>query len=337
MESVLSATAIAIGIMIGLSFLGLGIGVGILGSRVAEAVGRNPETKNDVVHSVMTILIITSAFLLFLFAFCFLLLFFNPLVAQGMTIVFIVACVVVALLVFVMFLILKKTVNVVNAQTKTYFVDKLQAYDSLIDEKEDKLKKIDELLKNKKLGLDDEKSKDGKKNYDFDYSLIEMLSSTEYQNKELLRITKLIEEKFSFDHEKIIKEFLKCINNVSKYDFCVSLKEKFTSDIIYEVKTLLDIEVDSYMKEFLTDKEYQVYLLFKDLNGSFVVEDFIDYLDRLVDLNNPIITVYVSNKKENYDYLSKNIKTIVSDDIYSGIKIVYKDKVYDFSLSERNV
>ena len=45
------ATAIAIGIMIGLSFLGLGIGVGILGSRVAEAVGRNPETKNDVVHS----------------------------------------------------------------------------------------------------------------------------------------------------------------------------------------------------------------------------------------------------------------------------------------------
>jgi len=81
MESVLSSTAIAIGIMIGLSFLGLGIGVGILGGRVAESVGRNPETKNDVVHSVMTILIITSAFLLFLFAFCFLLLFFNPLVA----------------------------------------------------------------------------------------------------------------------------------------------------------------------------------------------------------------------------------------------------------------
>ena len=38
------------------------------------------ETKNDVVHSVMTILIITAVFLLFLFAFCFLLLFFNPLV-----------------------------------------------------------------------------------------------------------------------------------------------------------------------------------------------------------------------------------------------------------------
>jgi len=80
-ESILSASVIAIGIMIGLAFLGLGIGVGLLGGRVAEAVGRNPETKNDVVHSVMTILIITSVFLLFLFTFCFLLLFFNPLIS----------------------------------------------------------------------------------------------------------------------------------------------------------------------------------------------------------------------------------------------------------------
>jgi len=73
------------------------------------------------------------------------------------------------------------------------------------------------------------------------------------------------------------------------------------------------------------------------LNGTFTIEDFVDYLDRLVDLNDPTITIYVSNKKENYDYLSKYVKTVVADDIYSGIKIVYKDKIYDFSLSERNV
>ena len=62
METVLAATAQCIGMMIGLAFLGLGIGVGILGGRVAEAIGRNPETKNDVVHSVMTILIIKNLF-----------------------------------------------------------------------------------------------------------------------------------------------------------------------------------------------------------------------------------------------------------------------------------
>ena len=48
METVLAATAICIGIMIGLAFLGLGIGVGILGGRVAEAVGRNPEAEGKI-------------------------------------------------------------------------------------------------------------------------------------------------------------------------------------------------------------------------------------------------------------------------------------------------
>ena len=81
MENVLAATANCIGLMIGLAFLVLGIGVGILGGKVAEAIGRNPETKDDVVHSVMSILIITAIFILLLFAFCFLLLFFNPLTA----------------------------------------------------------------------------------------------------------------------------------------------------------------------------------------------------------------------------------------------------------------
>lgn len=81
MESVYTATLSCIGWMLGLAFLGLGIGIGILASKVAEAIGRNPETKNDVVHSVMTILIVTTVFLLFLFLFVFFLLFFNPLLS----------------------------------------------------------------------------------------------------------------------------------------------------------------------------------------------------------------------------------------------------------------
>ena len=81
METVQAAVATSIGTMLGLAFLGLGIGIGLLGGRVAEAVGRNPETKNDVVHSIMTILIITSVFFLFLFLFCFFLLFYNPFVS----------------------------------------------------------------------------------------------------------------------------------------------------------------------------------------------------------------------------------------------------------------
>ena len=80
METILSTTISAIGWMLGLAFLGAGIGLGILGSKAAEAIGRNPETKSDVIQGIMTVAVVLAVLLLLLFAFVFLLLYFNPLI-----------------------------------------------------------------------------------------------------------------------------------------------------------------------------------------------------------------------------------------------------------------
>ena len=70
--------------------------------------------------------------------------------------------IIIALLVFFMFLILKKTVDKVNEQTKSYFVGKLQVYDGLINEKEEQLNKINEQIENNKakLNVNDDTSKE---------------------------------------------------------------------------------------------------------------------------------------------------------------------------------
>jgi len=78
MEQIISATLLSIGIILGMAFLGLGIGMGNLGARVAEAIGRNPETKSDVIQSIMVISIVIAMLLLLLFGFVLVLLFFNP-------------------------------------------------------------------------------------------------------------------------------------------------------------------------------------------------------------------------------------------------------------------
>ena len=80
METILSTTISAIGWMLGLAFLDAGIGLGILGSKAAEAIGRNPETKSDVIQGIMTVAVVLTVLLLLLFAFVFLLLYFNPLI-----------------------------------------------------------------------------------------------------------------------------------------------------------------------------------------------------------------------------------------------------------------
>jgi F-type H+-transporting ATPase subunit c len=81
MENIIVSIMHSVGTIMGLSLLGFGIGMGLLGSKVAEAVGRNPEVKNDIVSSLMMLIIIFSIFILLMFAFCFMLLFFNPYVA----------------------------------------------------------------------------------------------------------------------------------------------------------------------------------------------------------------------------------------------------------------
>ena len=79
METILAATLSSIGWMLGLAFLGIGIGLGIMGSKAAEAIGRNPETKSDVVQGIMIVAVVLTVLTLLLFGFVFLPLFYNPL------------------------------------------------------------------------------------------------------------------------------------------------------------------------------------------------------------------------------------------------------------------
>ena len=105
---------------------------------------------------------------------------------------------------------------------------------------------------------------------------------------------------------------------------------------IYNIELMLPEERNAYLKKTLNEEEYKVYEIYLASN-KFNMEDFIDYLNKLIELNDPTVVVLVPNDKVNYDYIDKNIKTKVSDGIYKGIKILYRNKVYDFSLNEGNV
>ena len=255
-----------------------------------------------------------------------------------MVLLFVVVCLIIAFLVFLMFVILKKTVRIVNSQTKSYFVNKLQGYDDLIRDKESKLSEIDELIKDKEKGIkEDNTHNDVKTGYAFDTNVIDLLNSTQYQDKNIFELNKKIDENFVVNYEELVKDFLALCDEDKDYDFCLNLRGKFSSDAIYDLKSMMSDKQEEELKEMLSNKEYKVYEAFKLVVSDHSIDNFIDYLDQLVNLNNPKITILVGNKSKNYDHLSENIETVFNDKIYRGIKIIYRNKVYDFSLSERNV
>ena len=244
---------------------------------------------------------------------------------------------IILILVVLMFFVLKSTVKKINSQTKLYFVDKVQEYDYMIDEKLEKLSKINQELKEKEINNEEENNSINSNNYEFDYRIIDLLNKTKYQDKNIFEINKMIEEKFDIDYVGILKEFLKNIKEDDSYNFVTNLRNKFTSDIIYKLKVLTDEEQVELLNKNLSNNELEIYKAYLKINKKFNIDSFIDYLNELVDLNNPNIIVYVGNKTENYDYLSGHIQTIYSKDIYKGIKIIYKNKIYDYSLNERIV
>ena len=255
-----------------------------------------------------------------------------------MVIVFIVVCLIIAFLVTIMFLILKKTVGIVNSQTKSYFVNKLQGYDDLIKDKEDKLLEIENQIKDKEKGIKEEETdKSNNQRYAFDNNVIDLLNATKYQDNNIFELNKKIDENFVVNYEELIKDFLSLCDDKNDYDFCYNLRGKFDSDTIYRLKSMLVDDYEAELKAMLDSKEYKVYEAFRLVESDSSIENFIDYLDQLVDLNNPKIRILVGNKSENYDHLSEYIETVYNDKIYRGIKIIYRGKVYDFSLSERNV
>ena len=237
-----------------------------------------------------------------------------------------------------MFLVLKKTVGIVNAQTKSYFVNKLQGYDDLIQDKEARLQEIDEAIKDREKGIKEQETQENRNNgYAFDENVLDLLNATKYQDQNIFELNKKIDENFVVNYEELIKDFLTLCDDKNDYEFCVNLRGKFDSDTIYRLESILPEEMEKEIRNMLDNKEYKVYEAFKLVTSESSVANFIDYLDQLVNLNNPKVKVLVGNKSENYDHLSEYIETVFSDKIYRGIKIIYKNKVYDFSLSERNV
>ena len=149
-----------------------------------------------------------------------------------MFVLFGIAILVIVALVFFMFFILKGTVKKINTQTKLYFVDKLQEYDYLINQKEEKLNQINQEIRDRELKNADNEVSSKKKNYEFDYQIIDLLNKTQYQDKNIFELNKKIDEA---DDMLMSKEIDKDTHKriVSRHSQCISElmdKQKFLKD-----------------------------------------------------------------------------------------------------------
>ena len=230
-----------------------------------------------------------------------------------------------------MYLLLKRLVFKVNQQSMKYFVDKLKAYDNLIDNKENKIKELDELINDK----ENELNKKGKiKGKDSENVFLYDLGTIKYKDENTFKKFKEVDEKFNYDNKKIIEDFINeefDDNLLVSYKKYKAIRKKFTSEIIFQLFTKRENDQIKEIKTILGDSQ-EILDDFIRANRKFDLKKFISYLNKIVNDLDPHIYVYVGNKNDNYSGLSKYIKTVYDKTIFKGLKIIYKGKLYDYSI-----
>lgn len=240
-----------------------------------------------------------------------------------------VALVVLLILVIITFLFFKRIVNKVNEQSKLYFTLKLQEYDELVKEKEEKLKQIKEDNDNK------EKSNEIKEDMSKTPVIVLDDNKRKYQVDDLLKTVKKVEDRFKIDNEKILKQFL---NNkptkeeLVRFNHLEKMKQEITKIGIYNIITSTDENLLNELFDKLRMVDVDIVDAFALNTTNPTVEDFLNYLENELNKCDPHIYVEVGDKNVNFDYLSDRIVTEYNEKIYKGIMVIYRNKMYDYSL-----
>lgn len=244
----------------------------------------------------------------------------------------IVLIIIISLLALILFSALKKLIENITSDSKEYYFKKMQDYDAEILKKEQKLSSLT-------FPNDEEKVKDNERVIQrnaVDRELLNVINSTDYEMANALKIANKVDEIFRIDEEKILKDFVSKTKVNENYKTYQMLQDRFSPNLIYKLKLLNSATQVKTISEMLSDEEYEVFNAYVTTR-KFKLEKFLLDLDLLIENNLPKIEVIVGNKTKNYDYLSPYIKTTYSDDIYKGMIIKYQDRIYDYSINERDV
>ena len=226
----------------------------------------------------------------------------------------------------VVFFILMSTVKNINEQGRSYFVLKLQQYDEEQNKKKEN-NSLEEEENNKEVSNDT-----GKKSG----TLVYLDSNNNYEVENILEIVKKVDSKFSFNNEDIVKKFVNVIantNGYNEYNQLNKIKEYINKIGVYNILTSDEEGFVDNIQENIKNINEGIYDKYMTNKYEFDIEDFIDYIDSEMGVCDPNVYVHVGKKNENYDHIDKRVKTIYDRSVYKGIKIIYKNKMYDYSLN----
>ena len=253
----------------------------------------------------------------------------------------VLSIIVVAVFLLVIVVLLVLTTRRVNVLAKKNFVDKLQEYDFLIDDKEKKVEELNKTISEQRAEFDRlekmraaKEEEFNKKQEEHEVVLPRHASLTDGGN--VLADYRAIRDEFDFNVEKIVNKFIKDhpvkVENVQKYQQFVRLRVYFGFKTIYKLSTYKPNEQIAIIKKLLRGDEWEIFESLIGKNKKINLNEIVQKMDRYIMKYDPKIYVYVPEKGRDYGYLGENVVTKSDKKITEGFKIIYGGVVFDYSI-----
>ena len=253
---------------------------------------------------------------------------------------------IIIMLVFVFFLF-KNILKRMDDNAKRYFVNKMQDYDYIVEEKREELNniksEIQELEKENKNIIskkEDEFKIPQKKNNNEGNDFIEVqyeLKTPKFREEDFFKNYKELKRIFTVDNENLIKKFVKEHKNEKEekeYNSLNKIRNKFDENAVYECLTLNKNEQLQVIQEVLTATDKKTLKLDKILEEKkdFGIEDLIKLIDDRIEKVDPYIYIYMNVIDKNYGKIDKNIILKQYNNMSEGMIIKFRNKIYDYSI-----
>ena len=167
------------------------------------------------------------------------------------------------------------------------------------------------------------------------YVVADNINETSYKNSDFKNDYKVLKEEMSFNKQDVIKDVIRNEDDGLSVlgKIAIRLKDGISFDTIYKLSTLSsDEQLNVLESSFDPNEKLILNQYLKQNKNSFNSIEFFDYVNQVAKMEDPNFYVKTGWKNDDFNNIDRKVVTVYDEEITEGVKIVHKDKVYDYSI-----
>ncbi|MGI6145495.1 MAG: hypothetical protein ACOYED_06980 [Peptococcia bacterium] len=255
--------------------------------------------------------------------------------------VFLAVIIVMVLMLVFLFVVLKGIVINVGKIAQNNVMRQLSLYDEIIEQREEKLRKLNKAVNRGQLRLVKGRYKKHPEYGKNNSSSLKQITISEgnFLDSDFPQKYQIVRS-FAYNRKQCIKELIEQEKSEKTETYTSLIKQllaRFSLDEQYNLSTLEEEDQLIILKEVLSAEEFQLVEKFKELHLTFDCLEFFNWLEEEAFRFDQSIIVRTAYQDEDYHQLDGRIKTQYDRNLCEGLQVIMGNKLYDFAIHKREI